>query len=106
MNFESRANFIDLFSLQVITIGLLNLSLSQFSNFLICPSDLSLFNSVLLSPLSVMERVCLLVELVLAVHGSALFLFGFLIFRSEGITIWKCWISCLFHSLCQVMKLN
>ena len=46
MNFESRANFIDLSYLQVITIGLINLSSSQFSNFLICPPELSLFNSV------------------------------------------------------------
>ena len=46
MNFESRANFIDLSFLQVITIGLIKMSSSQFSNFLICPSDLILFNSV------------------------------------------------------------
>ena len=46
MSFESKANFIDLSFLQVITIGLINVSSSQLTNFLICPSDLSLFNSV------------------------------------------------------------
>ena len=45
-DFESRANFIDLSFLQVITIGLINLSSSQFPNFLKCSSDFSLFDSV------------------------------------------------------------
>ena len=46
MNFESKANLIDLSFLQVLTIGLVNLPSSQFSNFLMCPSDLSRSNSV------------------------------------------------------------
>ena len=45
MNLESKANLMDLSFLQVMTIGLINLSSSQFSSFLICPSAFSLFNS-------------------------------------------------------------
>ena len=46
MNFESTASLIDLPFLQVTTIGLINLSSSQFSSFLMYPSDLSHISSV------------------------------------------------------------
>ena len=46
MNLESKANLMDLSFLQVMTIGLINLSSSQFSNFLICHSAFSLLSSV------------------------------------------------------------
>ena len=36
INFESRATLIDLFFLQVITIGPINLSLSKILSFLLC----------------------------------------------------------------------
>ena len=46
MNFESSASLIVLTFLQVTTIGLINLSSSQLSSFLMYPSDLSHFSSV------------------------------------------------------------
>ena len=46
MNFQSSASLIELSFSQVITIVLIKLSSSQFSNFLIYPSDLSQFSSV------------------------------------------------------------
>ena len=69
-NFASNAKYIDLSFLQVITIWLINLSLSHDSSFLMCTSKISLSSSLLSAEMEIAEPYALLIVLVSAVREN------------------------------------